>query len=220
MKKTILSVILVLGSLVSMAQESQSLKETSKTTPKVTFGAKAGLNLANLTSSADLGDNKSMRTGLHIGAVAEITIDGKFSLQPEFLYSMQGAKYSEIDYDYYDYVYKSTIKYDYISIPMMAKYYVSDDFSLLAGPQISFLVNAEEEWIESNDYDDDYGTDDLKSISSSVDFGLNLGGEYKLENGLNFSARYNLGLTSIIKYETESSVKNSVFQFSVGYFFK
>ena len=88
MKKTILSAIIVLGSLVSMAQENQSLKESSKTTTKVAFGVKVGLNLA--TFIGDVKDASAV-TSFHSGAVAEIMLNDKFGVQPELLYSGQGT---------------------------------------------------------------------------------------------------------------------------------
>ncbi len=56
-----------------------------------------------------------------------------------------------------------------------------------------------------------------------TDFGVNLGLGYKMENGLNFGARYNLGLSDnldVDDFEAEGAeYKNSVIQISVGYFF-
>ncbi|WP_408582810.1 outer membrane beta-barrel protein, partial [Myroides odoratimimus] len=54
-------------------------------TPDVKIGAKAGLNVSNLTNS-----DASSRTSIHVGAVAEIFINEKFSIQPEILYSELG----------------------------------------------------------------------------------------------------------------------------------
>ena len=94
----------------------------------------------------------------------------------------------------------------------MAKYYVTEGLSLEAGPQIGFLIKAEA------------GTDDVsvdvKDDFKSIDFGFNFGTGYKLESGLNFAARYNLGLSDISDdNESNIKVKNSVFQLSVGYTF-
>ena len=76
MKKLCLAVIAVLSLTYSQAQEVQ-------------FGAKAGVNFANLTG--DDVDNSDMRTSFHLGVVAEIKINEKFSVQPELLYSSKGA---------------------------------------------------------------------------------------------------------------------------------
>tara|TARA_B110000967_G_scaffold42530_1_gene42524 strand:- start:125 stop:691 length:567 start_codon:yes stop_codon:yes gene_type:complete len=167
----------------------------------ITFGAKAGVNLAN----ADAGDfDTDAVTSFHIGVTAELPISDKFSVQPELLYSIQGAA-SVSDPD-------TTINTDFINLPIMAKYYVAEGLSLEAGPQIGFLVKAE------NNNDKTSETRDIKDSFKSVDFGFNIGAGYKLESGLNFALRYNLGLSDITE-DDDDTWKNRVLQLSVGYTF-
>jgi hypothetical protein len=164
---------------------------------KVTFGAKAGSNLATFTGDFEEND---MKVGFHVGGLAEISINDKFSVQPELLFSTQGTQFSSDD----------KINLSYINLPVIAKYYATDGLSIEAGPQVGFLVNAEQEVEgESSDFDN----------TNDIDFGLNFGLGYKLDSGINFSARYNLGLSNIIDTDSNFEAKNSVFQFSVGYFF-
>ena len=178
----------------------------------INFGAKAGVNFASITGD-DVDDLES-RTSLHIGIVTEFVISDTFSFQPELLYSTQGATDSGDGWE-------ETLKLDYINLPLMAKYYVSEGFSLEAGPQIGFLLNAEWDWEE----DGDSGSEDIKDEVKGIDFGVNLGVGYKMESGLNFGARYNLGLSDINDIdegdfdEGDFSIKNSVIQVSIGYFF-
>lgn len=171
---------------------------------EVTFGVKAGLNLASI--AGDDTDGLDSRTSFHVGGVAEISISEKFSVQPELLYSAQGAKesFEGIDIE---------VNLDYINIPIIAKYYVSEGFSLEAGPQVGFLMSAKAK-AEGQ-------SEDLKDFVKGIDFGLNFGVGYKLDSGLNFGARYNLGLSNINDGEGSDEFKNqnSVIQFSVGYFF-
>ena len=193
---------------------------------EINFGAKAGVNFASITG--DDTDDLDGRTSFHIGIVAEIVISDKFSVQPELLYSSQGAtsedSYTEEDINIKE---EGTVKLDYINLPIMAKFYVGEGFSLEAGPQIGFLMNSE---IEMKLTASGAGvsesisvTEDLKDHIKGIDFGLNLGVGYKMENGLNFGARYNLGLSDANDdpefFESDSSFKNSVIQVSVGYFF-
>lgn len=104
----------------------------------------------------------------------------------------------------------------YISVPVMAKYYIIERLSIEAGPQIGFLVSAKRDY----DYTESEDGEDIKDGYNTIDFGLNFGAGYKLDNGLNFSARYNLGLVNISKYAPDGySTLNNVFQLSVGYFF-
>ena len=48
---------------------------------------------------------------------------------------------------------------------------------------------------------------------------LNFGLGYKLDSGLNFAARYNLGLSNLAKDSGNEKINNGVFQLSVGYMF-
>ena len=184
------------------------------------FLIKAGLNIASLTNDP----TASPRPGINLGVGTELFINDKFSIQPELLYSAQGARF---DFDYpvgWGYVNTGgTIRLNYINVPIMAKYYITEGFSIQAGPQVGFLVKAEQEVNSLNQTI----TSDVRQVINSVDFGLNLGAGYKLTSGLFFDARYNFGLTSVnkngrlngvdVKFDTSS--KNGVFQLSVGYQF-
>jgi hypothetical protein len=176
---------------------------------QINFGAKAGVNFATITG--DMVDSFNSRTAFHVGFVAEIVISETFSFQPELLYSAQGADYSEEGFEDFE----GTVKLDYLNVPLMAKFYVGEGFSVEAGPQIGLLLSAKD------DYGD--GEDDIKEYVKGTDFGVNLGVGYKMEGGLNFSARYNLGLSNdldVDDFEAEGAeYKNSVIQVSVGYFF-
>ena len=166
----------------------------------LSFGAKAGVNLANL--KPDL-DDASTRTSFHLGAVAEIGISDQFSVQPELLYSEQGAKDDSDD--------DEVVRTNYLTLPIMAKYYLTDGLCIEAGPQIGFLLTAEVE--------DDGDTIDLKDNTKNTDIGLAFGLGYKLDSGLNFGIRYFLG-SDINDVEGDSDkISNRVFQISLGYFF-
>jgi len=164
----------------------------------ITFGAKAGLNFASMTG--DDADGLDGRTSFHLGVTAEIEMSDTFSIQPELLYSGQGYT---ADGDV-------TGKVDYINLPVMAKFYVGEGFSLEAGPQIGFLASAK--------VDVDGESIDFKDDAKSTDFSLNLGAGYKLNSGLNFGLRYSMGLTDVPDYDTDG-FKHSVLQLSVGYNF-
>jgi hypothetical protein len=192
----------------------------------INFGAKAGVNFASITG--DDTDDLDGRTSFHVGIVAEIVISDKFSVQPELVYSNQGAT-SEDSYteEGINIMEEGTVKLDYINLPVMAKFYVGEGFSLEAGPQIGFLMNSEIEMkLTANGAGISESisvTEDLKDYVKGIDFGVNFGVGYKMENGLNFGARYNLGLSDGNDdpefFESNTSFKNSVIQVSVGYFF-
>ena len=182
MKQTLLlAVITVLGFTNANAQ-------------KIKFGAKGGLNFASV--SGDNSKDKDVVTSFNFGILSEIPVSGKFSFQPELMYSGQGYSFNN-----------NTIALSYLNIPLIGKYYLTKGLSVEAGPQVGFLLAAKNE------------KTDVKNSFNTFDFGVNFGLGYKLDNGLNFGVRYNQGLTDINNVKNYSGKnKNSVFQFSVGYF--
>ncbi|KOS08056.1 hypothetical protein AM493_19880 [Flavobacterium akiainvivens] len=168
---------------------------TNATAQEIKFGAKGGLNFASV--SGDNTEGIDGVTSFNFGVLSEIPISEKFSFQPELMYSGQGYSFSD-----------NTIALSYLNIPLMGKYYVTKGLSVEAGPQIGFLFSAK---------NDDT---DVKDSFKTLDFGVNFGLGYKFNNGLNFGARYNVGLTDINDIDNSTGKnKNGVFQLSVGYFF-
>lgn len=196
MKKILLSAVAVMA--FGVAAQAQDMK----------FGVKAGLNIANIGGDAE---TEGSRMGLHIGGVAEFKLSETFSIQPELLYSMMGAKINQTDgFDSEE----VDLKLDYLTIPVMAKYYIAEGFSIEAGPYVGFLMSAK---VEDEDVKDGY---------KGVDFGLGAGVAYDLPMGVFFQARYAAGLSEIgedfeFAGETVEAVKatNNAIQISVGYKF-
>ncbi len=163
------------------------------------FGAKAGVNFASLNIEGALGDIDG-RTSFHVGGLANIGISEKIAIQPEVLYSSQGAN-SDVN------GLESTIKLDYINVPILIDFKIAKGFSLQGGPQIGFNINAETET--------DNSTFDIPNVET-IDLSIAFGAQYKLEQGIFFQGRYGLGLTD---YLSGIDTKNNVFSLSVGYFF-
>ena len=182
MKKLIfITALAVFGFYYSNAQE-------------VAFGIKGGVNFATFNGD-DSSEAKGM-TGYHIGGVVNIGVTERFSIQPELLYSAQGAD-----------SYLGDFRLDYINIPVLAKFMVVDGLSVEAGPQIGFLTSSKLE------------SEDIKDLVKKTDFSALLGLGYMLDGGLNFAARYNFGLSNISDNDLNLDLKNGIFQLSVGYMF-
>lgn len=207
MKKIILSSLFVLAISFTYAQKAE-------------FGIKGGLNSSNFRGDTDGIDFKS-RVGFNLGAFATIKLSGKITLQPEILYSTQGAKAVNVSALYDDIIYKGDVKFNlsYINVPVIIKYYVADKFNLEAGPQIGFLTsaNTSTKLVGSSQSVDQ----DVKDSFESIDFGLNFGAGYDFTKNISAGFRYNLGLSNVFKTEAgdDSKTQNSVFSFSVGYKF-
>ncbi len=161
------------------------------------------------------------RTSFHMGGLVEIPITESFSIQPELLYSSQGSQLKESEEFMGERVsYEVKYKLDYISVPIMAKYYVIDGLGIEAGPQFGILVSAKGDYEISGLGMSESGTEDIKDELKKLDIGLGLGASYRLDMGVFFGARYVLGLTGISDSgDEDATIKNNVFQLSVGYSF-
>jgi opacity protein-like surface antigen len=200
MKKIILSAIAVMTFAFTNAQE-------------IKFGVKGGINLATLTGDVD---DISSKVGFHVGGFAEFKLSEKFAIQPELLFSTQGAKFKESGDDFSS---EDKLNLSYINLPVMVKFYVVPKFSVEAGPQIGFLVSAKEKYEVKTDGEKTSSSEDAKDYYKSIDFGVNFGAGYDFTKNISAGLRYNLGLSNIAKYGDDSKVKNSVFSLSVGYKF-
>jgi hypothetical protein len=188
MKKMSLSLVLVLMfATLTKAQEST-----------VEFGLKGGLNFADLNYESKM-DSKT-RTSVHAGLLAHFHLNKNWAIQPELMFSGQGAKY---DGD-------RTLKLGYLNITVLAQYMFDNGFRLQTGPQLGFLLNAKS---EVGDLEADV-KDELNTTDVSWSFGVG----YITPSGFGVDARYNLGLTNIS--EDDNSVKNNVFQLGIFYQFR
>jgi opacity protein-like surface antigen len=192
------------------------------------WGIKAGANYAKLTSDMD----PDYIFGFHAGLVAEYKLTSQFALQPELLYSLEGAK-AEMDFREGEFFFSSEekIKLGYINLPVMAKYYVTPALSFEAGPQIGFLISGESEYEIASNFDefeiDESGTEDIRDEVKKISFGLNFGLGYDISSSLFVQARYHLGLSDISDYDEQDDefevdfeeIKNQSFQLSLGYKF-
>lgn len=159
------------------------------------LGAKAGLNFANLTG--DDVERLEGRTGFHLGLVAEHRVSERFSVQPEVLYSAQGATASG----------DRTFKLDYVSIPLMGKIYILEGFSIEAGPQVAINV------ISKGEFGGEM--EEIEDIEI-FEFGAGLGAGYQLPMNLFLQVRYVWGINPAWEFR---GLKNKIFQLSGGYKF-
>ena len=169
---------------------------------QIQFGVKAGANFATLSGQGSEG--ATTKVDFHGGGFVHIPLVNSFFLQPELLYSRQGAKATSDGVVF-------NINQSYLNIPVLAKYQHSSGLYGETGPQLGFLLAANVAAGGSSQ--------DVKSSYKSTDFSWAFGVGYKLPLiGAGIDARYNLGLSNIAATDVSGySVKNSVFQIGVFY---
>ena len=192
MKKNLITICVIL--IATFSANAQIFK----------LGIKGGINYANQTGTDITVNSTNYKTEAitkyHIGFLAEVKLGERFSLQPEVLYSTQGAKYDAIGVanDF-------TNDIGYISIPVMAKINLNNTFSLEFGPQASFLMSKKNE----------VGINSIKN-QKDIDLGAGAGLGIHVTKSLFVQGRYVVGLSEI---SPDAKVKNSVLQVSAGLLF-
>ena len=169
------------------------------------FGAKAGVNVSNLSSDNSLDTNT--KTGFYAGLLMNAPIAQDFSIQPEVLYNSVGSKYTSA-------VGSRTLTLDYITVPVMFQYNLVPQFYLEAGPEFGFLVSAKNK-LESGSWS---GTQELnKDNFNAFNFGLGIGAGFNVTNNIGINARYVAGFTDATdesnqEFGSSANNKNNVFQ--------
>ncbi|MBB6609892.1 PorT family protein [Pontibacter sp. Tf4] len=210
MKKYLLSAILLCCSLACFAQEQEPEDVLG---PRVTqrnhnelsgadavnsgFGIKGGVNFANVYGDDADALDASTHTNFHAGVYAQFALSQAFSLQIEGLYSRKGFET------------ETENRFDYLEVPLLAVYNITDNISLHLGPQVSVMVAAKQDGKEIN-------MDDLNTF----DYGLAGGAEARFRF-LRVGARYNLGFAGLLDegdtgLPLGQDLKNNVLQLYVG----
>ena len=165
------------------------------------LGVKAGANISNFMGNSNADQLKANSlVGFHAGGFVSLFVGNHFAIQPEVLFSTQGAKINDDGN-------KSDYKLTYINVPVMLKYRSTSGFYLEAGPQIGFKVN---EKVDGTSQD----------FAKSTDLSIAGGIGYHSSIGLGIGARYTAGLSKLGDFDantTQPDWKNGVIQVSVFY---
>ena len=163
---------------------------------QIQFGIKAGANFATVSNF----EGSKTMVNFNGGALVKIPLADALSLQPEVVYSGQGAKFDG-----------GKLALTYINIPVLVKYSLPVGVFFETGPQLGLRMSAK---LKVDGQDDQ----DFKDATKSTDFSWAFGAGYMIPDiNLGVDVRYNLGLASINKESGDGSSKNGVFQVGVFY---
>jgi len=175
------------------------------TQAQIGFGIKAGANFSNFTGT-DAQQGFSTLVGFNGGVLVKLHLGGGWSIQPEALYSGQGAKFTDSSGN------SGNLHNAYLNIPVLLCYKLPFGLSFQAGPQFGLLMSAN---VTSQGV-----SVDTKSLYKSSDVSIIMGAAFKTPFKLGFDARYNLGVTNIEKADASTgagTLKNGIFQLGVFY---
>ena len=175
------------------------------------FGLKGGPSIVNIRSTIggnQIGKPYNWRPDLHFGFAYKQEVSEAIVFKIDVLYAKRGTKYGLLARNY-----NTNIKLNYLAVPAMVGYKISLNVDVYAGVELSYLINASEEFGVVN-------TDFYKSFA----LGPVLGIGYTSENGVFVEARYGFGMIDIESANdtgglTQIKDVSMNFDFSVGYYF-
>jgi hypothetical protein len=190
----IATLALLVGLVLPVSSQAQSAFD---------IGVRGGVTQATYYGD-DVASN-DFRPGFTGGVFLTYQVNEAFSIQPEVLYSLRGAK------DHFNEagtLNDVRVSQDVIEIPVLFK--LSAPLSpitprIFAGPSIGFITNTSVNGVDADDAFND------------VDFGGVLGGEIAYQIGAGplsevaLDGRYNVGFVDLGDLETFESVSNSAF---------
>lgn len=175
----------------------------------VRLGVIGGANLSG--AWGDDAEGTGTRTGFDVGGLVQLPMGDMITIQPEVHYTQKGYEVETAGFE-------SEVSLNYIQVPILFRAGVplaeGFDVDFQVGPSFGFLVSCEASaGSVSADCDESV---------KSFDYGIIAGGSFSWAAGpgdLLFDIRYDLGLTAIGDQENAADVKNTNFQFLVGYAF-
>jgi hypothetical protein len=176
---------------------------------QVRLGVKAGGNMSNIELRGFLVDYNDALVGFHVGVLAEIKLSEKLYLRPELLYAQKGWIINERPL-LMGSVGDRKMEFNYASLPVLAGYRILPIWSMVAGPEVGYLLQTN---TNPNNYF--YRIDYFKF--KKWDVGIVLGTSVNLSEHLGIEARYIYGLTPISTVITRNENANLTGYFSNGY---
>ena len=226
MKKLMMIAALLVATVSANAQFEAG---TFSLQPKIGGTISKVSNMPNINEEVggvNINVDKSFHVGALIGVEAEYQLADMFSLAAGLNFAMQGCQWEDYEIKVgsnYSKVKNPKVELNYLNLPIVANVYLFKGFAVKTGVQLGFLLSAKnkaESEVKVGDLiKKDDSSVDIKEFCKKVDFSIPIGVSYQVPTvPVYIDARYNLGLTKIIK-DSDVSVKNQVFQLTVGYKF-
>jgi hypothetical protein len=204
-------IIIALVLLISASQLTFSqLKNDFK------FGIKGGVNFSNINAE-NTSDNKAL-TGVNFGVFAKLPITSSFAIQPEMYFTTKGSELT-----YQNVFVDGTAKFDlnYIEVPVLAVFKITNNFNVQLGPYASYLLSANVKNVSdvSYNFENNIDSGDFKKFDTGIAAGVEFEGK-----SFSLGVRYNLGLVTVGEEKTYFGTnyvfpdgKNSVLNLYLSY---
>jgi hypothetical protein len=176
-------------------------------------GIKAGANFSNVYSESGDGFIADGKLGFAGGLFVSIPLGKFIGIQPELLYSQKGFK---SEGSFLGVNYEGSTTFNYLDLPLHLQLKPTANISILAGPQLSYLLSSKYELnglssTQQQDFEDENNRATL-GVSAGIDFTV---------DSFLISARGSWDLSKVNEDNSTSDLnyKNQVLQVTVGYRF-
>ena len=176
------------------------------------FGLKTGANFLYIEDQNRVeANNISLRVDYHVGAFVHIPVSKLFAIQPEVVYSKEGAAYSNSTFNY-----KGNDVFNYVNIPLMFQY-TPGHFRIQAGPQFGFNTRSDFDTFNFKGTNGIEHKPDIKKTDLAIAFGFS----YITHYYVGVDVRANLGVGDIYKpeYHPGQHARNRALQVGIFYQF-
>ncbi|KJD32698.1 hypothetical protein PW52_15160 [Tamlana sedimentorum] len=192
MNKILFAALLLMASYsFSQSIDSTDVQAPEKKIPMfkgVKYGVRGGYNISNLDFKEHPSVSNKHRNSIYFGAFAEIALSNKVAVSPELQFSAEGAN-------------EETLHLDYIQMPILLNFRITEKISAGLGPQVSLKVHKYE--------------DGVKNFAYSGVGGVT----YKINYALFADVRYTYGISNIFDDKLSMEARNTNIQIGVGYKF-
>ena len=162
------------------------------------WGPKVGMTFSTINGA----ENAEVREGVVAGLFAERAVNEWLVMQADLLFSQHG----------YDLKADPKVRYrvDYISLPIVGKYYLIDNLNFQLGGQFEYLVGAKKKVSGSS-------SQSVRDEFNRYNIAFIAGIGYDFDFGLLLEGRYFYGLTQMTPLQDNS--RSGYLQFAVGWRF-
>jgi hypothetical protein len=162
-------------------------KSSFAQTDDIDFGVKTGLNLATTKFPAPTNPINRIAS-FNAGFFVQVTLDKKFSIRPEFLFSVKGYGYSELSNKY-----QRKVRFNYLVLPLLVGYRINKKITVFAGPEFGYLMDA------TVTYDNIPNRTNVTKFYREVDFAFDVGAAGFVTKTIGIELRYSNGFKDLQK---------------------
>ena len=131
-------IILIIAAVILISNYSNAQENKPDFHKMFQIGLKAGLNLSNVYDAQGQDFVADPKIGFVAGVFVSVPVWRNFGVQPGLLFSQKGFRSNGT---FLESNYRFTRTLNYIDMPLLASFKPFELVTLVAGPQISFLIN-------------------------------------------------------------------------------